>query len=117
VTAQEVAADARPVPRQRAVELRLPRALADVVGGRRRIDLDVAELGAEPDGAADVAAVLDAVAARWPLLERRIRDEAGALRRYVNVYVDGEDVRACAGVRTAVRGGSVVHVLPLVAGG
>jgi molybdopterin converting factor small subunit len=46
-----------------------------------------------------------------------VRDETGALRRYVNVYVDGEDVRALDGIATALRPGSQVHVLPSVAGG
>jgi molybdopterin converting factor small subunit len=51
------------------------------------------------------------------VLERRIRDEAGALRRFVNVYVDGDDVRFVDGVHTALRDGAVVQVLPSVAGG
>ncbi|MGX5653772.1 MoaD/ThiS family protein [Geodermatophilus nigrescens] len=61
--------------------------------------------------------LLDALAARHPVLERRIRDEAGALRRFVNVYVDGDDVRFSAGAQTPVHDGAVVQVLPSVAGG
>ncbi len=91
------------------VEVLLPGALADLVGGRRRLQVDP-----EPG---TVAGLLDALAAEHPVLERRIRDEAGALRRYVNVYVDGDDVRFAAGVRTAVHDGAVVSVLPSVAGG
>jgi molybdopterin converting factor small subunit len=91
------------------VELLLPGALADVAGGQRRL------LVAPPPES--VAALLDAVARTHPALERRVRDETGALRRYVNVYVDGEDVRALDGIATALRPGSQVHVLPSVAGG
>jgi molybdopterin converting factor small subunit len=91
------------------VELLLPGALADVAGGQRRLLVDP-----PPDS---VAALLDAVALTHPALERRVRDETGALRRYVNVYVDGEDVRALDGVTTPLRPGSQVHVLPSVAGG
>jgi molybdopterin converting factor small subunit len=91
------------------VELLLPGALADVAGGQRRL------LVAPPPES--VAALLDAVAQTHPALERRVRDETGALRRYVNVYVDGEDVRALDGIATALRPGSQVHVLPSVAGG
>jgi sulfur-carrier protein len=47
----------------------------------------------------------------------RMRDETGALRRHVNVFVDGEDVRRGAGLDTPVDGGAVVHVLPAVSGG
>jgi molybdopterin synthase sulfur carrier subunit len=62
-------------------------------------------------------AVLDEVADRWPRLERRIRDEAGALRRYVNIYVDGADCRAAGGLDTPVTADAEIQVLPSVAGG
>ena len=82
-------------------------------------------LRAESGGAAhlDVAAagtlraVLDELATHWPRLERRIRDETGQLRRYVNVYVDGEDCRRTGGLDTPVPAGAEVQVLPSVAGG
>ncbi|MGY2066793.1 ubiquitin-like small modifier protein 1 [Blastococcus sp. SYSU DS0619] len=92
-----------------SVEVVLPGALADLAGGARHLDL-------RPDGAT-LAAVLDTLAATHPVLGRRIRDEAGAVRRFVNVYVDGEDVRWQGGLATAVPDGAVVHVLPSVAGG
>jgi molybdopterin converting factor small subunit len=91
------------------VQVLLPGALADLVGGTRTLDVDV--------GGGTLGEVLDVLAADHPLLGRRIRDEAGALRRFVNVYVDGEDVRYEQGLATAVRDGAVVHVLPSVAGG
>ncbi len=92
-----------------SVEVLLPGVLADLAGGERRLRVD-------PDPET-VAGLLDALAAEHPVLERRIRDEAGALRRFVNVYVDGDDVRFAAGVHTAVHDGTVVQVLPSVAGG
>jgi molybdopterin converting factor small subunit len=69
------------------------------------------------DGGATLAEVLDALRARLPLVERRVRDETGALRRHVNAFVDGEDVRWCGGVRAPVKPGSVVQLLPAVSGG
>jgi molybdopterin converting factor small subunit len=51
------------------------------------------------------------------VLGRRIRDETGALRRYVNVYVDGEDVRLLGGVSTEVAPGQEIQILQSVAGG
>ena len=82
-------------------------------------------LRAEADGASrldvtatgSLGAVLDEVAARWPRLARRIRDERGQLRRYVNVYVDGEDCRRAGGLDMPVPAGAEVQVLPSVAGG
>jgi sulfur-carrier protein len=91
------------------VEVLLPGALAPSAGGARRLDVDV------PAGT--LGALLDALAAEHPLLGRRLRDETGALRRFVNVYVDGEDVRWDGGLSAAVPDGAVVQVLPSIAGG
>ena len=82
------------------VQVVLPGFLADLAGGDRHVDVDVGDDGTVAD-----------------VLDRRIRDETGALRRFVNVYVDGEDVRYERGSATAVKDGAVVHVLPSVAGG
>ncbi len=92
-----------------AVTLRLPAVLADLVDGRRSITVSPAP--------ATVAELLDAVETDHPVVVRRIRDETGALRRFVNVYVDGDDVRHVDGLATALPAGAVVHVLPSVAGG
>jgi sulfur-carrier protein len=91
-----------------AVTVLVPGALRGEAGGASKLAVDAA---------GTLCAVLDAVAARWPRLARRIRDEQGALRRYVNVYVDGEDCRACGGLDAPVADGAEVQVLPSVAGG
>lgn len=70
-------------------------------------------LNSEPS----LGALLDLLASRLPRLHRRIRDEQGAVRRYVNVYVDGEDCRQTGMLATPLRHGSQVQVLPSVAGG
>ena len=87
----------------------LPGSLADLAGGRKHLDVAV-------DGGT-LADLLDALAADHPLLARRIRDETGRLRRFVNVYVDGDDVRYGDRESTALRNGAVVQVLPSIAGG
>jgi len=82
-------------------------------------------LRAEVDGAAQLSvrstgtlgAVLDELADRWPRLARRICDEQGEVRRYVNVYIDGEECRTVSGLRTPVKDGAEIQVLPSVAGG
>ena len=71
------------------------------------------EVTSEPS----LGALLDQLADRWPRLHRRIRDEQGALRRYVNVYVDGEDCRQNGLLATPLQHRSQVQVLPSVAGG
>jgi len=85
----------------------LPAALRDYSGGAARVTLAV------PDGG-DLDAVWDAVAATYPYLERRVRDEQRHQRRHVNVYVDGEDVRSG---QVELHDGSTVEVIPSLAGG
>jgi sulfur-carrier protein len=91
-----------------AVTLVLPGVLRADAGGASRLAVGTA---------GSLSAVLDEVGSRWPRLERRIRDEQGRLRRYVNVYVDGEDCRATGGLVTPVPDGAEVQVIPSVAGG
>ena len=88
----------------------LPGSLADLAGGEKHVAVEVG-------GEGTLAGVLDALAEGRPLLDRRIRDETGALRRFVNVYVDGEDVRFGDGLQTPVKDGGEVQILPAVAGG
>ena len=91
------------------VQVLLPGVLASLAGGAKHLDV-------EPAGGT-LADVLDALAVQHPLLARRIRDETGQVRRFVNVYVDGDDVRFGGGLDTTVRDGAEVQVLPSVAGG
>lgn len=88
---------------------------AAVAGGtsRERFIVDVPSLAADPT----VADVLDVLAVTRPAVERRIRDETGQVRRFVNLYVDGTDVRATGGAQTPVREGGELLVIPSVAGG
>jgi molybdopterin synthase sulfur carrier subunit len=69
------------------------------------------------DGTMSLRAVLDAGLVTRPQLAARIRDETGALRRHVNVFVDGQDVRRVGGLDVLVCSGAVIHILPSVAGG
>ena len=92
-----------------AVEVVLPGVLADLAGGTKHLQV-------EPAGGT-LADLLDALDGRHPTLGRRIRDETGRVRRFVNVYVDGEDVRFNGGLATPVHDGAEVQVLPSVAGG
>ena len=64
-----------------------------------------------------LADVMADITTQWPRLSRRICDEQGALRTFVNVYVDGEDVRTRDGLETPVRESSTVILLPAMAGG
>lgn len=93
-----------------SVTVLLPGVLRAQAAGQRSLEVPV------PDRAT-LADLLDAVATSHPALERRIRDEAGQLRRYVNVFVGDDEVRLLQGLATPVPDGAVLHVLPSVAGG
>jgi MoaD family protein len=66
---------------------------------------------------ATVREVLDGLYARYDGLGERLADESGSLRRFVNVYVSGEDIRFLDGLDTAVQDGAELTILPAVAGG
>ncbi len=73
--------------------------------------------GRESVEADSVAAVIDALEARYPRLRFKLRDETGTLRRYVRVFVDGADVSATTGTRTPLDGVRTIDILHSIAGG
>jgi len=89
-----------------AISVKIPSQLRDATGG---------EALAEVDGST-VGEVLDALYARYGELRGRIAGDGG-LRRFVNVYVGGEDIRFMSGLDTPVKDGDEVTILPAVAGG
>jgi molybdopterin synthase sulfur carrier subunit len=89
-----------------AVEVRIPTILRPYTSGEKLVTADGATL-------ADVVAHLDQA---YPGLGDRLLDEAG-LRRYINVYLNDEDVRFLGGLDTPVADGDSVTILPAVAGG
>jgi molybdopterin converting factor small subunit len=92
------------------VTVRLPSALRSRAEDCSTVDVRVPET-------ATLADLLDALADRYPALERRLRDEQRRLRRYVNFFVDGEDGRRLGGAATPLRGAAEVQIIPSVAGG
>ncbi|MFD6097715.1 ubiquitin-like small modifier protein 1 [Nocardiopsis flavescens] len=93
-----------------SVTVHLPGLLRADAGGAAHLPVDVGP-------AAVLRDVLDRLVSEHPGLDRRIRDEQGRLRRYVNVFVDAEECRALDGLDTPVPAGSDIRVLPSVAGG
>src|SRR5438093_9239027 len=60
---------------------------------------------------------IDDLDAQYPGLKDRLLDETGELRRFVNIYINGEDVRFAQGVQTALKPGDEISIVPAVAGG
>jgi sulfur-carrier protein len=90
-----------------SVSVRIPTILRTYTGGS-------AEVPAEAGTLREVIASLDVA---YPGLAGRIVDDAGNLRRFVNVYVGEEDVRFAQGMETQVPAGAHISVIPAVAGG
>ncbi len=90
-----------------AVTVKIPPQLRSVTGGA----------GAEEVDGSTVGEVLSALYDRHGELRDRVADGDGGLRRFVNVYLDGEDVRFLDGMDTAVPDGAELQILPAVAGG
>ena len=89
-----------------AIEVRIPTILRTYTGGEKAVDASGSNL----------AALIDDLEANHPGIKERLL-EAGDLRRFVNVYVNDEDVRFTGGLETALSDGDQVVVLPAVAGG
>jgi len=87
--------------------LRLPTPLRAFCGGSDELCLDGATVGE----------LLDTLVTSHPGMRGRILDESGALRRFVNVFVDGQNARGLGGLAAAVPHGAVVTIVPAVAGG
>lgn len=90
-----------------AVEVRLPTILRPHAGG------DAVVTGA----GGTVRQVIDDLEARFPGLKARMVTEDGGLHRFVNVYVNHEDVRYLGALETEVKEGDTISILPAVAGG
>lgn len=90
-----------------AITVKIPAQLRAATGGEGEIEID---------SAATVGDALDAVFTKHDGLRERITED-GDLRRFVNVYVSGEDIRFQDGLQTPVADGAEVTILPAVAGG
>lgn len=90
-----------------SVTVRIPTVLRNYTGGAAEV---IAEGGT-------LAEVLDALEGEYPGIRARVLDETGSLRRFVNVYVGEDDIRYVAGLSTPTPDGSLVSVIPSVAGG
>ncbi len=90
-----------------SVTVRIPTILRTYTGGE-------AEVKAE---GTTLAEVLDSLEANYPGIRARVLDDEGRLRRFVNVYVNDDDVRFADGLDTPTPDGASVSVIPAVAGG
>ncbi len=86
---------------------RIPTPLRSATGGEATVDCEGGTVGE----------LLASLEQAHPGIAERIQGEDGTIRRFVNVFVDDEDVRFAQGLDTPVREGATVSIIPAVAGG
>lgn len=71
----------------------------------------------ELDSAGTVQEVLDNLDSRYPGFRASVCDESGSLKRFINIYINGEDVRFLENLSTRVSDGAEVAIVPAISGG
>ncbi len=89
------------------IQIRIPTQLRALTGGASEVTLE----------GTTVSEALQALDAAHPGFAERLFDEAGAVRRFVNVFADDEDIRFLGGADTPLEGVNVLSIVPAVAGG
>jgi molybdopterin synthase sulfur carrier subunit len=90
-----------------AINVRIPTPLRKLTQNR-----DIVEVTG-----ATVSAVVDDLERQFPGLKERLCDQQGELRRFVNIYLNDEDIRFAQGRQTAVKDGDELAIIPAIAGG
>jgi molybdopterin converting factor small subunit len=89
------------------VHVKIPTQLRTLTDGSEEVTVD----------GATIAEVIERLEAHHPGMRERLLDDSGALRRFVNVYLEDEDVRFLDGIGTPVPEGAKLSIIPAVAGG
>jgi sulfur-carrier protein len=89
------------------VHVKIPTQLRSLTDGSAEVTVD----------GATVAEVIERLEAAHPGMRQRLLDDSGALRRFVNVYLDDEDVRFLDGIATRIPENARLSIIPAVAGG
>ena len=90
-----------------SVQVRIPTPLRRLTDGQDKVEAE----------GATIADVISSLEAQFPGMRERVCDEQGELRNFVNVYVNGEDVRFLDGLSSSTKPGDEISLVPAVAGG
>jgi len=78
-----------------------------MTGGADKVELEVN----------DLSQMIETLESDYPGFKERLLDEEGELRYFVNIYVNGEDIRFDQGLKTSIKSGDEISIVPAVAGG
>jgi molybdopterin synthase sulfur carrier subunit len=90
-----------------AVRVRIPTPLRRFTGGSEEVVVAGSTIGL----------VVDDMEGKYAGIKERLCDEQGRIRRFVNIYVNGDDIRFLSGLETPVKDGDEVSIVPAIAGG
>ncbi|MGE3962347.1 MAG: ubiquitin-like small modifier protein 1 [Dehalococcoidia bacterium] len=90
-----------------AVKVKIPTPLRNLTQNQDTIEAESGEL----------SSIVETLESQFPGMRERLLDEGGEIRRFVNIYVNGEDVRFLSGLTTSLKDGDEVSIVPAVAGG
>ena len=90
-----------------AVTVHIPTPLRKLTDNQAEVEVE----------AGDIAALVEGLEAAHAGVKEKLLDEAGEIRRYVNLYVNDEDIRFLDGSATALKDGDSVSIVPAIAGG
>ena len=90
-----------------SVLVRIPTPLRRMTNGQDKVEVESTTLGG----------MVESLESSYPGLKERLLDENGELRYFVNIYLNGEDVRFLQGLETSTSTGDEVSIVPAVAGG
>ena len=90
-----------------AINVRIPQPLRGLTGNQSVVTAEGTSL----------SACIDHLEAAFPGVRERVMDETGQLRRFVNIYINGDDVRFMDGLASPLKDGDEVSIVPAVAGG
>jgi len=90
-----------------SVRVRIPTPLRRFTGGAEEVGANAASIGA----------LVDELEQKFAGIKERLCDEQGRVRRFVNSYVNGDDIRFLDGVNTPLKEGDEVSIVPAIAGG
>jgi molybdopterin synthase sulfur carrier subunit len=90
-----------------SVTIRIPAPLRSLTGDAQTVE----------GSGGSVSECIDYLEGRYPGVKERICDDGNELRRFINIYVNGEDIRFLSGLQTPVKDGDELSIVPAVAGG
>jgi molybdopterin synthase sulfur carrier subunit len=89
------------------IKVRIPTPLRPLTKGQGEVEVS----------AASIVDLIDTLNAAHPGIKARLCDDSGELRRFVNIYVNEEDIRFLKGKDTSLKAGDEVSIVPAIAGG